>query len=168
MANILFSVPHTGTRSLQAYLDHLNVVYRFFHTTKEDAEKLLYEKGSKLIIPMRDPLLCFLDHMRLSSDSEAIKTCDMVVKYWEILEKEEQGFDRIYLRLDNEPLIKQLADIADFIGAESESYDWKMKGLADDRYCDYDLWGRWKAYHGKEVSNYVEEQLAPHRKYYGY
>ncbi len=168
MANIVFSVPHTGSRFTWQYLDLLKVVYRKHHTDKEAVEDLFYEEGSKLVIPMRDPLLCFISHCSIEANSKKEKLLNAVVDGWEILLSQLESFDHVYLRLDAPDQQGELRKVADFLGVEYKEMSFDPVGVTRNRPSDYLLWKRLKLKWGKPFSDEVISRLKPVRERYGY
>ena len=168
MAVIVFSVPHTGTRFLWKYLEHIDCVYRHYHTDKEAVDELFYEEGSKLIIPMRDPLLNFISHCSRNPKVKPKDILKSVVDHWQILGSQESIFNYVHFRLDAEDQQGEFKKIADFVGKEHKEMQWQVVGLIRNRPSDYSLWKRLQVKWGKVFSDKVLEELKPFRDKYGY
>lgn len=179
MANIILSVPHTGTRFVSAFLDDMGVGYLQHHTEGSEAEKIegLLIASPKFIIPMRDPLLNWMSHYLYYGRSVSVSRFDMiknltaiVLEYWFLLEYFEPKAEKEYLYLNTKGRNAELQKVADFVGSEQPitNFEWRNIGGGKGPPEDYDLWKAIKSSLTPKEVSYIMKSLLEVRKKYGY
>jgi len=173
MAKILLSVPHTGTRFTDFFLKHIGVIYRQIHV--DQVHRLEQFVNPQLIIPMRDPILCWCSHYlnqyktAATSKEKWIKNqTDLTTEYWATLRVYGDKGNTVYLRLDAEDRIAELQAVADFCGSEMpvDKFVWECIGGTEGRPRNYDLWESVKETFTEDEIEYLETSLSPLRKKY--
>ena len=190
---ILYSVPHTGTRFAVAYLEQLGVSCKQMHTSERTDKDLLCKEGSKLVIPVRDPLLTYLSWMGRTNwinraapraVPDPLLTLETVCDCYERMLDKEKTFDHTHMRLDTKTRVAELKKIAKFVGKEYQPYEWEPLGVNGDKPTDYARWekqtDRWEDrlidVHPKMIHHWPKHSiidkilkcLKPYRDYYGY
>ena len=93
--NLIYSVPHTGTRFTMAFLDFIGVSYIQRHSTEE-----IDDRYTKIIVPMRDPAINFLSLRKNNERRPFQELLDQCCNDWELLGKGLEGRHRILFKID--------------------------------------------------------------------
>jgi len=167
MAILLLSVPHTGTRFAMLFLDTIGVIYHRYHTGAEDMEEIAEHVNPGIVIPLRDPLLCWMSSYKDfdGNKNQSMTTLKSVKGFWECLDNCILEQEHIFLRLDTNDREAELAKVAEFCGASvpAENFTWEHIG-SSEIVATQELWEE-SDYRYKPV---VERELAPIREQYGY
>ena len=175
MATIVYSVPHTGTRFTIKFFDQIGVAYRQFHT--DSVEQVEEDPNPKIVVPMRDPLLCwmshYIPHVRALdiNRSERIQTVvDNLVEDWALLGYIEDRFNYVHLRLDTKDKQKELQKVADYVKAQLpiSKFKWENIGVSKDVPGNYELWETLKQTLNQDEIACIMSSLSAIRKKYGY
>lgn len=174
---VLLSVPHTGTRFTMAFLDAIGAKYRNYHSTMRAYDDIRNETNmtQRVIIPVRDPLLCFTStFMRNGHVENVMRHVEVSYTFLKFM---ETWFQRIeYLRLDTDNRDAELLKIADFCGIERDykfqwetiGSMWEKKGSPKPDATDYAAWEIVSNKFFPEKKDEILKMLKPYRQYYGF
>ncbi len=179
MAILLYSVPHTGTRFASKFLDKIQIVYRQYHTEAvEGVEEHLDSKYQpKIVIPMRDPLLCWMSHyipygrsIDINRTQRIQNVADNMLEDWELLNYIEQRSDYVHLRLDTQDREKELQKVADYVESKEpiSNFKWENIGVSKEVPNNYDLWEALKQTLNQDEIDCIMNTLSGVRRRYGY
>lgn len=93
--NLIYSVPHTGTRFCMAFLDFIGVGYIQRHSNQD-----IDDRYTKIVVPMRDPAINFLSLRKRNERRPFQELLDQCRKDWELLGKGLDGRNYILLKID--------------------------------------------------------------------
>ncbi len=115
--NVVYSVPHTGTRFTMAFLDYVGVSYIQKHAGEDISE------FSKAVVPLRDPAVQFLSLRKRSECADFRWLLDESVRSWEQLTDGLKDIDHIFIKVDGlvdfeNPKYSPLVKVANYFGAE--------------------------------------------------
>ncbi len=116
--NLIYSVPHTGTRFTMAFLDFIGVSYIQRHSGEE-----VDDRYTKIVVPVRDPAVQFLGFRKRNERRPFQELLDQSCKDWEQLGKSLKGTDHIFLKIDGivdfqNPDYSPLAKVAEYFDKE--------------------------------------------------
>ena len=177
----VLSVPHTGTHYTTDFLERLGVHWRQLHSQPSSFEDVWWwEPGSKVVIPMRDPVLQYYSTHRRSNEEATSASLNLAscVSCWRELGRLEE---RLEGRLDCERLwldrdeLTELKRIAAFAGEPMPAnVDTSPKNV-NSRYASPTNYAMWEQHladdkNSDEPNGAKEalEALKPFRERYGY
>lgn len=170
MASIVLSVAHTGTRFLCRFLDSIGVIYRQYHSDPSNIDDLKYEINNKAIVPVRDPLLCFVSTYYRCDPKDFELTLDNVVMNYDLLIELETWFECEYLRIDSRSYEDDYNRIHKFTDAPL-SIDHSLidpVGNINQAPTDYKMWGIVSKDWSDDKKLLVTSRLEKARKHCGY
>lgn len=117
--NLIYSVPHTGTRFTMALLDHLGVSYLQRHSDES------LEGFDKVIVPLRDPAVQFLSLRKRSERQDFEWLLAESNKQWQQLTDHLEGVDPLYLKIDGvvdfeNPDYSPLYRVAEYVNSDQD------------------------------------------------
>jgi len=92
--NVVYSVPHTGTRFTMAFMDYMGISCLQRHSDQDITE------FSKAVVPLRDPAIQFLSLRKRNERAEFNWLIDQSVMYWQKLTDGLKNIDHIFLKID--------------------------------------------------------------------
>jgi len=181
MAIILYSVPRTGTRFAAKFLTAIQSGFRQHHTDSvEFVEEHIGSKYTpKIVIPIRDPLLCWMSNYVLAARAATINRFERiknvaqnVAEDYELLNYIEERTPCIHLRLDTKEKDRPavLQRIADHVEATEpiSNFTWENVGVSKNVPNNYELWETLKQTLNQDEIDCIMETLSIPRKRYGY